>query len=895
MAIIPVLPDELKADHPRMSKISLRAAFTLAAESPVAAQQVFTNRVTEVGAFDEAVRALGNTLSTSDISPVVNRGIPRRNVLVYYGVGGIGKTTLSEELERRFTGPPGGDRDREHAAVRFDFAQSAAFDMESYVLRLRASLGHLAHHWHAFDVAFSVYWERAHPGEPLDDFISRDTALRRTARRIGLSEQIAATLTDAFGAAMPGVVRAAHALTGLLYTEARRAVIEHRILKNCELLAELLEADADVETLSYFPYLLAWDLDRLPPPHPRALVLLDTFEEVTARPTREMERWLQRSVFLMPNVLFVITGRNRLDWADLRQATDLDFVGTHRWPLLHAGQAAAEPRQHLVGYLSATDAEFYLVTALTQDDQPVIPAGIRQRIVAASDGLPLYLDLAVTLYLDILAKGETPVEEQFGQPLPEVCGRILRDLERDERGLLRAAALLDTFNPDMLRAACPQVPDSAVARFINRPFLELDPDRTWPYALHATLREAIREADRDLRDSWSPRERAEAANRIGGYLEQSTRTAAGSGDRSTQVAAVGQAIRLCQLTGQLFDWLPGAAQQLLTCGGWGLLPDLPADDDSPVSGLILGLQGARERRSGHLDSAITTMDAALARLDLPPSLHQFLLLHRAHALRVAGRYAAASDDYQQLLQGGGDFVQDAAYWLADYHFLQGRFEEALSSLDELTGLPAELRGEVLRLKGHVYRVNALTAQAEAAYRQALELARQTANTAAEGKALTDLIQTLCWVRPGEAQELQPHALEVNQALRNQVEIVKINAAAAVALTQLGNLDEASTLIDAGLHLTQQCGYRGGTVWCQVARALNQLTRGDIDASRRTAAHLAATVADLQGNQFWSEIVNWWTGYTGSPPPARTTNWLDGEDTVKARWLAIPHSPSTGQA
>jgi hypothetical protein len=372
--------------------------------------------------------------------------------------------------------------------------------MESYVLRLRAGLGHLANNWHAFDVAFSVYWERAHPGESLDEFISRDSVLRRSARRIGLSEQIASTLTDTFGSALPGVVRAAHVVGRLLYAQAKRAVVGHRILKTCELLSDLLEADADIETLSYFPYLLAWDLDRLPPPRPRAVVLLDTFEEVTARTTREMERWLQRSVFLMPNMLFVITGRNRLDWADLKQTTDLDFAGTQRWPLLQAGHASEEPRQHLVGYLSATDADTYLMSALTREDRPAIPAGIRERIVAASGGLPLYLDLAVTMYLDILARGETPMDENFGQPLPEVCGKILRDLERDERDLLRAAALLDSFNLDMLRAACPHVPDSALARFKGRPFLEMDSDRDWPYSLHAMLRDAIRQADNDLRD-----------------------------------------------------------------------------------------------------------------------------------------------------------------------------------------------------------------------------------------------------------------------------------------------------------------------------------------------------------------------------------------------------------
>ena len=877
-----------------MSKISLRAAFTLAPESPVSAQQVFADRTSEVSAFDAALKTLESTLATADISPVTDRRMPRKNVLVYYGVGGIGKTTLSEELERRFAGRYQDGRNRERAAIRFDFAESSAFDMESYVLRLRAGLGHLAGNWHAFDVAFSVYWERAHPGEPLDEFINRDSALRRVARSIGLSEQIAATLNDAFGSALPGVIRAAHALSGLLYTQAKKVIVGHRILRDCGLLGDLLEADADIETLSYFPYLLAWDLDRLARPHPRTLVLLDTWEQVTARTTREMERWLQRSVFLMPNVLFVITGRNRLDWADLKQTTELDFVGPRRWPLLQAGHSGEEPRQHLVGYLSAADADSYLVSALTEEDRPAIPAGIRQRIVTASSGLPLYLDLAVTTYLDILARQETPVDEDFGQPLPEVAAKMLRDLERDERDLLRAAALLDTFSPDMLKAACPQVPDSAVTRFTGRPFLEMDPDRTWPYSLHSILREAIRRADKDLHDSWSPTERAEAASRLGSYLDQSARSAAEAGDRSTQMAAVSQAIELCRLTGQFFGWLPDAAQRLLASGGWGLLPDLPADGDGPVAALVLGLQGARERRSGNLDNSIALMDQALGRPGLPPSLHRFLLLHRAHALRVAGRYDTAAGDYRQLWQAPGDFQEDAGYWLADYSFLQGNFEEAFSSLGQLTSVPSELHGEILRLKGHIYRVNAQFDQAEARYREALDLARQTLNLAAEGKALTDLVQTLCWCRPGDAHELQERAMEINQALRNQVELVKIHAAAAVALAALGSLDEADTHIEDGLTLTQQCGYPGGLVWCWVARAFTQIKRGSTEAARNSAARLATIVGDLQGNRFWSEIVNSWLGDGSVQHPPSTTRWLEGEATARRQWLAVPQSGKHGE-
>lgn len=548
-----------------MSKLSLRAAFTLGLQSTLAAQQVFTDRVTEIAAFDASLDSLQRSLSAAELSPVIDRSVPRTNVLVYYGVGGIGKTTLSQEIENRFV-DHGRDSAEMRAVIRCDFADTAAFDIESYVLRLRAGLGHLASGWPAFDIAFGVYWERAHPGEPLNEFLNRDSVLRRVARSVGLSEQISSTLVDLVGAALPGVAKATQAVGGLLYGQAKKAVARHRILSQCDILGDLLDADADFEALLYLPYLLAWELDRLRPSRVRAMVLLDTFEEVTSRNTRDLERWLQRLAFLMPNVLFVITGRNRVDWADLVRADELDFVGAQRWPNLAAGHLGDEPRQHLVGYLSPSDADGYLAAALTRQGQPAIPEGIRQRIVTASAGLPLYLDLAVTIYLDILARGEVPAEKNFGQPLPAVAAQILRDLELGERDLLRAAALLEDFDLEALRAACPGVPDAAVRRFKDRPFLEFDPNRTWRYSLHAVLRDAIRHADTDedgsgLRDSWSARERADAASRVMVYLQLTATSAAASGDRSTQVAAVRQAIALCHLTGQFVDWLVDGVQR----------------------------------------------------------------------------------------------------------------------------------------------------------------------------------------------------------------------------------------------------------------------------------------------------------------------------------------------
>lgn len=527
---------------------------------------------------------------------------------------------------------------------------------------------------------------------------------------------------------------------------------------------------------------------------------------------------------------------------------------------------------------------------MTRGEESAIPVSIRERIAAASGGLPLYLDLAVTMYLDIVGQGVAPVDDDFGRPLPEVVARILRDLDEDERNFLRTAALLGAFNAAILRAACPGPGDAALLRFTSRPFLETGVDRYWPYSLHAQFRTAIREADTGLRDSWSERERDRAANLAGEYLRETATAATAAGDRSSQNAAIRKAVEVCLDTGQMFSWLPEAIQELLVSGGWTFVGDLPSGDgDSAMSAVLLGLQGARERRQGQLEKATELMNKALSVPSLPGDLRRFLILHRSHALRVAGRYREAADGYRELTEEPGAFTDHARYWLADYDFLQGRFPAVLASLDALPA-SGDLLGEVLRLRGHVYRVNALFDQAEANYKEALELARQTSNKAAEGKALTDLMQTAAWLQPATALGYRQAATEVNEALQNKVELVKIHAASAVAFAQSGDQEQAAAEIAHGLTLTEECGYPGGQVWCWSARVVHKLKAHDDNGAAAAADRVTAITGELLGNRFWSEITLWWTGIR----PEVHSDWLDGPDAARARWLPVPGSAASAE-
>jgi hypothetical protein len=104
-----------------------------------------------------------------------------------------------------------------------------------------------------------------------------------------------------------------------------------------------------------------------------------------------VEKLLQRSVFLLPNVLFVVTGRNRLTWWDSRRAGELDYVGERIWPHL-VSHTQTNTRCRLIGDLSIHDAQQYLAERVTAGAEAAIPLDVRERILDAAHGLPLYME-----------------------------------------------------------------------------------------------------------------------------------------------------------------------------------------------------------------------------------------------------------------------------------------------------------------------------------------------------------------------------------------------------------------------------------------------------------------------------------------------------------------------
>ncbi|MGG7568837.1 hypothetical protein [Streptomyces sirii] len=328
----------------------LRALFS--SNDPVGTSEAFTNRQSQwqfvAVAIEEHLRHIAAPgFDVEDLEA------PRGNVLMFHGVGGVGKSTLLRKIEASLTaaeqrpvqwGAPAWAGEK-ILPVRIDLARSASTgsDFERVVLTIRLALAaRVGQPLPSFDLALRRYWEAQHPGEPLEEYVRRTGLAGKFGQM--LPQQMQAAVSEAVGAlALPGLVgSAAGQVASALVTALRERRERARALAGCARTAALLEAEPDLEALSYYPHLLAWEISRLPAKHAvTPVILLDTFED-TADRHRDTERLLQRLVWLMPNCFFVVSGRNRLPWADEALQGQLDFTGPDAWPGL-APRRASRP------------------------------------------------------------------------------------------------------------------------------------------------------------------------------------------------------------------------------------------------------------------------------------------------------------------------------------------------------------------------------------------------------------------------------------------------------------------------------------------------------------------------------------------------------------------------
>lgn len=431
-------------------------AFHSHGEKPFEAQRVFTDREKPIALFE---KAFAEGQERDD-----------HRVICWHGVGGQGKSSLHDEIRRRIASNP------DVALAGLDFDVPRHRRIEDAMLKLRGDLAGRGMSFPTFDLAFARHFALERPGENIREVhpqLYRRGESQIVDDMLDWSEAGVDMAVEGISLAVPGLnllYKYGARLTGRLSDWWASRKVKEKLAG--------LDQLSTSELAERLPQYLGFDIWRAREEIgcPRIVITVDTHEKLGQGELRG-DGWLQILVRETPGALILIFGRDKVRWAELDT----------RW------EGVLD--QHLLGELSDEDADHFLAQV------PIPEEEIRARIVGSAEGLPHYLDLAVSFYEDIRNEGEMPKPEDFGTTPVEVRDRFLDHLPSEERRELILASYPESLSErlflDLAGAFLGGAGSVNWTRLARRSFINEGPDGR--LVMHALMREALQDQDRSER------------------------------------------------------------------------------------------------------------------------------------------------------------------------------------------------------------------------------------------------------------------------------------------------------------------------------------------------------------------------------------------------------------
>ena len=759
-------------------------AFHSHGEKPFEAQRVFTDREEPVALFE---RAFTEAQERDD-----------HRVICWHGVGGQGKSRLHDEIRRRIAGNP----DVALAGIDFDVPRHRR--LEDSMLKLRGDLAGRGLSFPTFDLAFARHFALERPGENIREVhpqLYRRGESQIVDDMLDWSEAGVDIAVEGISLAVPGLnllYKYGARLTGRLGDWWSSRAVKER-------LAGLDQLPAS-ELAERLPQYLGFDIWRARAEIgcPRIVITIDTQEKLGQGELRG-DAWLQTLVRETPGALILIFGRDRLRWAEL----DEGWKGVLD--------------QHLLGSLSVEDADSFLAQV------PIPEEDIRARIVAASGGLPHYLDLAVSLYEDIRNLGETPKLEDFGTTPAQVRERFLDHLPPDERRELFLASYPESLSErlflDLANSFLGGAGNVSWARLGRRSFMTEGSDGR--LVMHALMREALQDQEKAERTEFFARVHEWLFERYAARAWVPDALSVTPEAERALLAACGHAGRLGR--DQLLKWIVDAHRPFHAAARWRVLEEGHAgalgrfpEPSAERAWLLHNLATVRQATGRHAEAemfyeqALEINKTALgeAHPDYAATLHNL-----ANACQAMGRYAEAEALYQQALGIKKTALSEAhpdyattLHELAHVRQAMGRHAEAEALYEQALAIYKTALGEAhpdyamtLHNLAHVRHAMGRNAEAEALYQQALGIRKTTLGEAHPSYAAT--LHELARVRQAvgrnaEAEALYQQAVEIYETALGEAHpdyATTLHELARVRLA-MGRPSEAEALYEQALEI-----------------------------------------------------------------------------------------------
>jgi tetratricopeptide (TPR) repeat protein len=290
----------------------------------------------------------------------------KTRLLNFHGVGGIGKSTLCNKLMVN-------DSYTEHFVTalldyHFDHYHDKHETLHALSSIFRGKLAGL--HFTSYQFAYAVYWKKVFPNKPLTEVVA-ENFVEETDFTLSVLKDVLTDVQELTGLAyLPKTIN--------FFKKHSARVREWWEVRGNKLLKEL-EKKTGREIEEMLPKIWADDLrTHLKKSYKTPIIFIDTHEKLIEKSrkfsiSRNHDNWLENLVTLLPEVIFVIFGREPITW----RTTDQIIL-----------------TQYEIEGLPEPDAKKLLELHGINDPT------IQDLMIQHTQSHPYYLELAIQTYLD---------------------------------------------------------------------------------------------------------------------------------------------------------------------------------------------------------------------------------------------------------------------------------------------------------------------------------------------------------------------------------------------------------------------------------------------------------------------------------------------------------------
>lgn len=361
------------------------------------ATKIFTDRVDARKVFSDSIDSW-------------MAGKEKSKILVYYGLGGIGKSRLLKELYHT-TDKYYKEYSRNINNVYISLDTFDCANVVNTLIRIRSQL---KIDCALFDYAFLEY--NAKSNITVEDLKNKMT---------GFESPVIDVLNECLDLGMGSVT-----IPSKILSKTVEFIQKKNFNRKYQAQIDEIKTLNDIEIYERLPYYLGTAISNAAQNGKYTTIFIDSYESIitSIRHMNAEEEWLKELFLSSENIRIVVASRDKLKW-------ELEDEEWNQYM-----------EQHLLSKLSLEDSRFFLKNVPIQEE------AIVEEIVNSSNGMPLFLDMCVDMYTSDLNSDVDIKKEKFKFRGNTIINRYLKYLKDNEKCAVKLLSMLNCFDKEFAQS-----------------------------------------------------------------------------------------------------------------------------------------------------------------------------------------------------------------------------------------------------------------------------------------------------------------------------------------------------------------------------------------------------------------------------------------------------------